>query len=83
MSYRDIWRIYIQGPDPPGWGALNESVKYGLSFAKLGPESDYFSRAQNQLYINYRLILSSQWAPHFRKFTIVRQKKKSGHGLQM
>jgi hypothetical protein len=51
------------------------------SSAGLGPESDCSGKTQKQ--VNYRPILSSEWAAHSKKHGIARLKLKSGHRFQM
>jgi hypothetical protein len=56
-------------------GVSNETVKYGLSSAGLGPQSDCSGKVQKQLY--------ERGHPTARNPQLSNRKQKSGHGLQM
>jgi hypothetical protein len=62
----------------------NETVKYGREFCGTSTEEWLLWQGLEAIVqVNYRPILSSEKVPHIKKPVIVRQKKKSGHGLQM
>jgi hypothetical protein len=62
----------------------NETVKYGHEFCRtLAREWLLWQGPEAIVRINYSPILSSERAPHIKKPAIVRQKTKSGHGLQL
>jgi hypothetical protein len=65
-------------------GVSDEPVKYGREFSGTSTQERLLWQGLEAIVqVNYKRILSSERVPHIKKPAIVRQKKKSGHGLQM